>query len=108
MYSIALPSVDQPVTDGTMEVPVAGLDIAKIDRCVLDHVRSRLPEQCQYHGTKHCLWFHQGVMDDRIVEPDEMFCRAWGRGVTANIDRSVSRLGQLTFAGSVLTRDQLR
>lgn len=108
MYSIGLPGVDEQIVDGRLEVPVAGLDIAKIDRCVLQVVRERLPPQCQYSGSKKCLWFHQGIMDDRVVHPDEMFCRAWGRGTTANVVRGVSKLGALTFYGCVLHRDKLR
>ena len=108
MYSICLPDVAQKVVDGTMEVPVAGLDIAKVERCVLQVVRQNLPPQCQYAGNKKCLWFHEGIMDDRVVDADEMFCRAWGRGLTANVDRACSRLGGLTFQGCVLHREKIR
>lgn len=108
LYSIGLPSVDQKIVDGTMEVPVAGLDIAKVERCVLEAVRQNLPPQCQYAGNKKCLWFHEGIMDDRVVDADEMFCRAWGRGLTANVDRACSKLGALTFQGCVLHREKLR
>lgn len=107
-YSIALPDVDQPVEKGRIEVPVAGLDLAKIDKCVLERVRERLPPQCRFADNRHCMWFHEGIMDDRVLTADEMFCRVWQAGVTANMTRGVARLGNMTFNGTVLARDRLR
>ena len=107
-YSIALTSADQTVNNKRIEVPVAGLDIAKIDRCVLERINQRLPPQVHYSNGQKCMWFHEGIHEDRAISADELFCRWWGEGVTANLSHGVSRLGGLTFNGSVLYREQLR
>lgn len=108
VYDVRLLDAAKQPSSGRLDVLSAKLDVAKIDRSVLEKIRERMPEQCRYHRGTRCMWFHEGIKDDRVVSGDEMFCLWWGGGVTANMKFSVSRLGNLTFQGSVLHRDHLR
>lgn len=116
--------VDEPVSSRALEYPVtisntpsgsgrqeaitAGLKLAKLDRCVLEVVATRLDPNATYHKGQRRLWFHEGVFEDRQIGPDEMFCRLWGRGVTLNLSSPVTLLDNLTFAGVVMARNQIR
>lgn len=90
------------------EAITAPLGFAKIDRCVLERISSRLDPHAVYCGGERRLWFHDGVMDDRRIDGDEMFCRMWGEGVTLHTRHPVTRMGNMTFSGSVLMRKKIR
>lgn len=107
-YAAEPHAAGRPVTDGKVEVAACPLGLCKVERLVLERIRSRMPPQCTWDSGKHCHWFSGGTRDDKQVTPDEMFCHWWGAGVTLNARRAVSRLGNLTFAGTVLARQQLR
>lgn len=91
-----------------VEASTAGLGLAKLDRCVLKRVSERLDPRAVFNGGKSRLWFHDGVMEDRQLSYDEMFCRIWGEGVTLNLRHPVTLLGNHTFAGVVMGRKQIR
>ena len=95
--------------DGRMEVEACALGFCKIDKCVLERVRSRLPRQATWAQGRRCLWFNAGTRDDRPLSDDEMFCMWWGAGVTLHTASPLTRLGNMTFTGCVLSgRHQLR
>lgn len=99
---------DSPTDDNRQEAVTAGLKLAKLDRCVLEAVAERLDPNATYHKGQRRLWFHEGIYEDRRICGDEMFCRLWGRGVTLNLTSPVTLLSNLTFAGVVLARNQIR
>lgn len=110
-YDVQLSSFteeDSKKEPGKAEAVSAPLGLAKMDRCVLERVRDKLPPQCRYAGGKKTFWFVEGIADDRLVRQDEHFCLTWGSGVTVNAKETVSVLGNLTFVGVLLARKQIR
>ena len=87
---------------------VAPLDLAKIDRCVLERLVDALDARATYGQGKKRIWFHTGVHEDRKLSEDEMFCRLWGSGITLNVEYPVTKLANMTFAGVVMARKQIR
>ena len=86
----------------------ANLGLAKIDRSVLQAVSERVDPRAVYDRGTRRMWFHQGILDDRRLEEDELFCRVWGGPVHVNIRHRVNRLGDMTFTGVVMARKHLR
>ena len=101
------------LTDGMIgheraEATTADLSLAKIDRCVLERVASRMDPKATFCEGQKRLWFHDGILEDRRLKQDELFCKMWGEGVTLNLKHPVTLLANMTFAGVVLARKQIR
>lgn len=107
-YPIQLVELEGMVGPDRAEATCADLGLAKIERCVLDRVADRLDPNATFCNGRKRLWFHDGVFEDRRVQPDEMFCKLWGEGVTLNLKHPVTLLANSTFSGVVLARNQIR
>jgi hypothetical protein len=104
-YNVELAGADVDESGDFIKVKEAALACVVVKRAAIDDIVEKHPELVHDGGV---MLHAPKIVDGKKLTPDQAFCRLYGKPIYADLAHPCSSFGDVSYAGVVALRKQLR